>query len=486
LSSRGAFTVTSRPDLGPDAVELVSRDAASLELEGTHKLSVKADVVTLRGTIQKGASDRFVPTSAEAQGHVVLTPSEGVFAGDHATVEFVDGQPSHAALDGEPTLDLVLRGARLENVPSEILVEGETLTVTVRGAGPLEIFFEQNERFEFTGPATLALPGVDPALPEATLTANRALTGTVDLDGRFRELTALGNAHFDYERAHIDTDDLTVHAFTDEHGRPAARINAEGSTHVTGTLEDGRPFDLLARHGLVAERVRDGLRVPSGEDIDLTVTGEKHFHAKAEHVRDFDPNAMTLIAEGQVEFESERGRGHGARLEVLGPARGELTGDEQNLARFDFEQGSFEARHITIDGERIQARIDAHALATIADTFNDVTARWVVIERHPLVPEPDEVIEGNAVTPGIVLLAGGDVRSIITGPEGSWRLSSNELRAFADEHDDGTFEPTGLFASGNVDFDYVGKAHLSGRGERLEVGRSRARSRSRARCRAPS
>lgn len=476
LKSRGAFSILSRPDLGPKTLEISSRDAAELVFDGPRKLSVRADVVRLFGEIESGATERFVPSRAEAEGHVVLEPSEGVFSGERGTLEFENGEPSHAALDGEPKLDLVLRGAALERVPAELLVEGETLTVQMRGAGPLELFIDAGERFVFTGPATLELPAV-----AAKLAATRSIEGALGPDRHFEELAAFGSATFDYEGVHVDAEDFLVRAFVDERERAAVRLVGVGPTHIDGLLPDGRPFDLLARAGLVAERRADGLRVPSADDVDLRVEGADGFFASADHVRDVDLTALTLTGEGDIEFESERGRGRGTRLDVLGPARGELSGSEQQPARFELEQGSFEARYISFDGTRIQARVDAHALAQIGTSALDVNARWVAIERRVLDPDPAAIVEGgesDRAEPGLQLLAGGDVHATVTGATERWLLECDELRAFADEardaRDRAVIDPTGLVARGSVNFDYEsGAARLSGAGERLVVSRER-------------
>jgi hypothetical protein len=462
LSSRGELQIHSRTDLGPDVVELEAKDQAVLRLEGAQPFALEADVVRLFGVIVKGESERFVPTRAEAEGHVTLEPAEGVFSGTTAVIDYdALGKPRHAALDGDPRCTLVLRGARLENVPPELLVEGETLTVTLEGAGPLELFFDAGERFSFNGPATLRLPGVD-----ATLHGNGSIGGALGTDGRFHELDVAGGTTFDYESAHLETEDLTVTEFIDDQQRAAVRLVAPGSAHSTGTLPDGRTFDLTATGGMTAERRRDSFVVPVGDGVDIVVTGERAFRAHADHVHDFDSQQLTLGADGHVHYENDEGQGDGEHLETFAPQRGELTGTDEIPARFEFAQGTFQAHFIEFDPDRIQARVDARAKVAFGAERYDLGARWVVVERDPK-PEDREASHGY------VLDAGGDVHARVANATEVWNLGSQSFHAVAevalDDKGKEQLVPAGMTASEGVAFDYTGKLVLRGNGDRLEV-----------------
>ena len=462
LTSRGELVLRAREDLGPEMAEIEAREGAKLVLDGVRSLELQADVIRLIGRVERSATARFRPARGEAEGHVTLTPSEGTFTSSTAVLVFDDsGRAQHAALDGEPVLQLVLRGAQLENVPPELLREGETLTVALDGAGPLELFLEERERFRFTGPARLQLPAVG-----AALTCDGSIAGSPGEDGRFHELVADQNVRFGYEALALTTSWLSLRSFADVQGRPAVELDTRGATVIDGTLADGRPMRLVADGGLAIERTRDGFRVPAATAVKLAIEGQRWVKARADSLRDLDVATDSFVAEGQVEIENARGRGRGDRFEAWAPDRGEFAGTGETPAHFEFEGGTFDAQFVEVNQTLIHARGNTHAAVEYAGLAYDLRARWVVLQRKP-------VLEDRVEAADLSLDAGGGVHLVQTSSSTRVTLDSQSFRAEASEIVTPTgsrYEPNVAIALGEVSFELGDPdPRFTGRGHRLEL-----------------
>ncbi len=462
LSSHGELAIRSRPDLGPEIAEIEAREGARLVLSGDEPFALDADIVRLFGRVERGEPSRFVPTRGEAEGHVRLVPREGVFVGERALVEFdATGKLARAALDGAPQLELVLRGTALANLPPEMLVEGETLTVQLSGAGPLELFYTDGERFLFTGPARLELPSL-----AATLECNASIAGALDDDGRFHELVADGDVRFRHELLTLSTTTLTIILFLDTLGKDAARLTSSGATRIDGALADASPIALEARGGLVFERRRSNFFVPRANDFTLDLGGAEPLHASAEVLHDFDAELSTFIAEGRVELVNAEGRGRGERLEAWGRERGELSGLPNAPARFEFAQGEFEAQFVELHSNLMHARGDAHAHVVLDGLDYDLASRWVVVERRAALEDQTDAHD-------VAIDAGGGVVATLLELGQRVVIDSERFHALADEVEDldgkREYAPTLAVAAGDVHFELVQEATLVGDGERLEL-----------------
>ena len=99
LQSSGRLVVRSRDDLGPETVELDLEGDAQLQLEGGSALKLRADSIRLFGALERTEGSRMRPLRAEATGHVVVQPAEGLARADRLLMEFDEtGRPSRATL----------------------------------------------------------------------------------------------------------------------------------------------------------------------------------------------------------------------------------------------------------------------------------------------------------------------------------------------------------------------------------------------------
>jgi hypothetical protein len=465
LASRGALTMQSRPELGPEFVELELRDDAHTTLTGTQRLRVDSDRAQLVGRMERGAASRLRPVRGEANGNVRLTPEEGSARGEHLVLEFDEqGSPLHAALDGAPKLDVVLRGARLENVPPELLQEGETLTVELDGAGPLEFFYDAPRRLQFTGPARVRLPSVG-----ATLECDGDVTGATGPDGRLESLVASENARLAYADLRMNSRKIAVRTRLDDRGRVVALLESEGPTVIAGTLADGSPLELVASGGLSLERSPDSFVIREARAVVLALGGRRPVKAKASVVRDFDASTRSFEADGEVEVENEFGRGRGQRFVARSAESGELAGSSEERAHFEFESGTFDAQFVDVSPGRVVARGSSHATFEYDALAYDLTSEWVSAQR---VLRPDGTSE-------VEFDSGDRVHVEQRGAEGTVTVDARSFYASAVETTDAQgrlrFEPQLAIAQGDVEFDVQDPLpRLHGRGGRLELRADRS------------
>lgn len=461
LASRAALVVRSRPDLGEDFAEFEVRDAARLVLSGAQALETRAERIVLIGRIERGAASRFRPSHGEAQGDVRLTLADGSASGDRLVIEFDErGKLARAALDGRPTLDIVLRGTRLENVPPELLREGETLTVRLDGAGPLEFFYGEPARFAFTGPGRMTLPAVG-----LTLECDGDIDGSQNAQGRLESLTARNNVRVSYEQLVLSSAQVDVRSTLDDQGRAIALLDSAGPTSINGTLGDGRPLQVVAAGGLSLERTRSAFVIPRADAVAFEIGGRKPLRARARTLRDLDVLATSFIAQGDVEVETASGRGRGETFSAQSEDSGELSGSSEEPARFDFANGSFRAQFIDASPAWLTARGRAHAHVDYREFDYDIDSDWIAVQR---VQRPSGEID-------IVLDAGEQVELEQVGAAGTLELSAQLLHAEASEFLDpsggpSSYAPNFARASGNVAFELSDpKPRLNGRCGTLEL-----------------
>jgi len=471
LIGRGELVARSRPDLvdtlGPEAAVVEVREGGVLSISGEQPLEVDAQSLILLGRIDR-ANSTFVAVQLDATGQVrVVSKAQGEFHSDRLVLTFDErGRPSRAAFDGSPTLDLVLRERSLERVPTDLLVEGDGLTVHGDGAGPLEVFFDEPQRFEFNGPARLQLPGLG-----AVLECDTLLGGELAENGSLRQLSVDGAARATYDAWRVTSERFDVESFLDGRGRSAVRLTSPGETRIVGKLEKGEDVELVAAGGLVVDRLRDSIWVRRASQAVIDVRGASPFHARADEVQELDLAHMAFLAEGDIELSTPQGTGRGDRLEAWAVDRAELAGTPEEPARFDFRDGDrttgrFEALFIEAQGKLIHARGGAAARVAMDGLVYDLHGESVVLELRDATEQPE-------FAPDVALQASGGVNAHIERNGEIVDLFGENFRAEANAVRDArgreTFEPTFAVASDGVRFEYQGKMRLAGSGETLEL-----------------
>mgnify|MGYP001202159996 CR=1 FL=1 len=478
LEGRGSLVARSRPELlerlGPEAVSVELLDGGKLTLSGEPPLQVDARSIVLYGRVERATSN-FQPLYAEATGQVhVNSGADGWFESERLVLDFdAKGEPLRAAFDGSPRLELALRGRALADVPPELLVEGEQLTVQGDGAGPLEVFFDEPPRFAFNGPARLVLPALG-----AEFTCQTRIEGGLDAKGELRDFAVLGDVRGQHEGWLLASERLDVQAFLDAQGRDAVRMSSPGAARLSGTLENGDEVQLTSGANLVVDSSRGNLTVRSASQVVLEQRkGEtRTYWARADEVRELDPKALSFLAEGGVEFAAPQGRGRGDRLEVWAIDRAELSGVPDVPARLEAthdgaDWGVFEALFIEAQGELVHARGDVKAHVGLDDLEYVLEAPWVVAARRGASEQPE-------TAPDLELDAGGGVRArLIRGTEET-ELAGDRFEAHArrtvDERGRESYEPTLSTVNGDVSFNRRGEWEFGGQGERLELHADRS------------
>ncbi len=465
LSSKGALVLRGRPDLGPEHAEISLAEEAHLVLAGLEPLDLRAQSIELIGVIERRSGARFRPVSILARNEVLVTPAEGVARGETLAIEFDEsGKHARGTLDGGPELDLVLRGARLVDVPIDLLREGETLTVKLDGAGPLEFSLGDARDFTFTGPARLQLPAVGAVLEcDSSIRGQGVIVGGVEE----RELVADGNVRFRYEDSTLTTAALKLRSYVDEEGRTAAELVCEQGTRVVGRLADGDEVTLEARGGLVARRSRSGTRLPYARNVSFEVRGKRPIAGRAALVTDLDVDERSFVAEGDVEVVTAEGRGTGERFEARSELTGELSGTLERPARLETQEGWFEALFLDVEEHVIDARGAASASVKHGGLAHEIDAGWIVAQRK-------NPVEDDPTPADLVLDAGGDVHIVRSAPQSHLDVRAQRFHAEADEFTDAQgkldFEPTLVIAAGDVAFEIdQSGVHREGAAGRLEL-----------------
>lgn len=473
LEGRGALLARARPDLAPT----LGDEVVSVEIEGGAKLTLRtalaleidAQSIVLYGRIDRERS-AFVALYAEASREVVVrSRADGVFHSQRLVLDFdAQGMPTRATFDGEPTLDLALRGRSLAQVPREMLVEGEQLSVHGEGAGPLELFLDGAERFAFNGPVKLSLPALG-----AELECQTRLEGSLGENGSLHELVALGEVRARHAGWTVASERIEVETYLDALEREAVRISAPQAASVSGQSPDGDPVTLRSGAGLVVDSSRDSFLVRRAEQVSVEQlrAGVRRFWARADEVTEFDPRQLSFLAEGKVEFEGPQGRGRGERLEVWAIDRAELAGTPESPAQLAAADGAkswgvFQALFIEAQGELVHARGSAHAAVTVDELEYELDSPWVVVERRGASEQPQ-------FAPDLKLDAGGGVRARVKNGDDELELYGERFHAEAnralDERGQERFEPTLSTITGDVRFQHTGRHELSGSGDRLEL-----------------
>lgn len=461
LSADGGLWFTALEKLGEGASRVVARERAHMTFEGKNPVVLDAELVELDALVEPKPSMHVRPTLVKASGSVRIKPEDGSFFGDEATLELgEDGRPQRATLRGGPRVELVLRGVDASAVPG---VEGALpadLAIQVVGAGPLDVGLATNARFDFRGPATVLLPALD-----LTLTAQDKLSGARQSTGEFTRLDATGLVQVNWADSTLETEALSIERRLARDGQPIAVLSSPGSTHASGALRDGSPFDLTARGGLELELAAKLFRLPVARDVDLVVGGKNKFQASVAEVRDFDELTGAFVGLGGVSFENEKGRGRGEQLVVESRESAELMGSPTKPARCELDQGWLEARSIRFSPDQMRAEGEARADIGLDGAHYTLDSRWISVARTP---------EGEGEE--LRLDSAGDVAASVEDSKGRLQVSASSVnaRAWSPGKELEKLESRGLSATGNVEFQTSGEQIISGSGEQLVINADRS------------
>lgn len=478
LLGRGALVARSRPDLeerlGKDVVSIELEGGASLDVRAELPLQVDAQSLVLYGRIDQQRSS-FTALYAEASREVIVrSRADGTFRSERLVLDFDPrGRPLRATFDGEPRLDLALRERALASVPRELLVEGEQLTVRGEGAGPLELFFGEQERFEFNGPAKMTLPALG-----TELSCRTRFEGRVAPNGSLSELIALGEVRANHAEWTVSSERIAVETLRDVNGRDAARLSAPERATLSGRTAELDDVALSSGSGLVVDLDRERVVVREARNITLEQqrAGVRTYWARADELYELDPRQLSFLAGGDVRFEGPQGAGRGERLEAWAIDRAELAGSPQAPARLVVSDngrvwGAFDALFIEAQGQLVHARGDAHAGVDLDGLGYQLDAPWIVIAQRGASEQPD-------LAPDLQVDAGGGVRARVVRDEDELELYGERFHARADLVRDAQererFEPSLSTVTGDVRFIHRGRLEMGGAGERLELRADRS------------
>ncbi len=478
LVGRGALVARARPDLeermGKDVVSVEIEGGASLTLRTEFPLEVEAQSLVLYGRIDQKRST-FTALHAQASREVIVrSRADGTFRSERLVIDFDPrGRPLRAAFDGEPQLDLALRDRALASVPRELLVEGEQLSVHGEGAGPLELFFGEEERFEFNGPAKLTLPALG-----TELSCQTRFEGRVAPNGSLGEVVALGQVRAQHGEWTVASERIAVETMLDATGRDSVRLSAAERATFSGRTEQRDNVSLSSGSGLVIDLDRERTLVREARDIALEQTreGVRTYWARADEIYELDPDQLSFLAGGDVRFEGPQGAGRGERLEAWAVDRAELAGNPQAPARLVVSEdgriwGVFEALFVEAQGQLVHARGDAHAQVDLEGLGYELHAPWIVVAQRGASEQPD-------LAPDLQVDAGGGVRARVVRDGDELELYGERFHARADLVRDAQererFEPSLSTVTGDVSFVHRGRLEMGGSGERLELRADRS------------
>ena len=460
--------LTFWPDTADEA-SLGSREALEISQEGAAEaevIRIKAigdarlappetggglDARTIELSGVEGPDGAFELQSLEAVGDVEYAHEGNLFAGQRANVAFhPGGEPQRALLGGDPRATISLQGAR--GVPGE-LAAGE---VTIDSESPLDVRWDgPRVTFETDGPAVVE--GGEAKLRSRTLSG---FTEVGPTGARRAELVFDGSVRLEREGAVLVTRELVAQVETDRDGQPVLQATARGRPLLTGSGESGREFLLNADDLLTFTQRGEAWAVPEAEGVELVVYGEDGFRARADRVRNFDPQAMAMSASGGIQLENEQGEARGASLEVTSREHFVLHGDGDEPARFESPQGTVSARSLERTGPRVDFREDVVAEIrpeARSGELYDIQCDALAVTRRLL---------GTAAGEERVfdLEATGSVQGAIVGPEERVEFAGSRLTAHHVESvaEDGTV----LSRSSRFDAEAVERAHMVHQGER--------------------
>ena len=399
-------------------VQIVASKSADLSATGEEPSHLKADTITLLARGGTPEKREFELVSVDAEGHVVAESRGDTFRADKATFRVTpQGRLQHVDLSGSVALESAegkLRGARAvldfaesgrpekAHVEDDVVLErgedvfharsadfsfdpdgriaGATLIgepagrvaigrylppgerelraahAELTGAGPLVLDFTKGTNFRFTGPGDLRVNEA-----EFQIHAEKQIDGRAAEDHRSGTLDAAGGVVARLKNDDLESETVHVESSTTDSGEALVVAQGSGLTILHRKGEDGSAVTVTARDGLSVRSSRAGIVVPLARGVAISATGPKALEAHANIVQDFDWDARSFRAEGDVSLEGEDGRGSSDRAVARGEDDIELTGITGRPARYARKggQGNERFEEASIQGLSIHAKKDS-------------------------------------------------------------------------------------------------------------------------------
>jgi hypothetical protein len=403
-----------------DEIWITASEGARLSTEGTEFSRLDADKILIKAREASGGTKRFELVSADAEGKVVADSRGDKFRADKAAFRLTPaGRLEAAELEGSVSLESVegsvkgakatfgfsstgglekahierdvdithgedrfradtadfafgaegkLASADLAGSPSGTIAIGRYLPAGERelraarpqisGQGPMHLDLAAGTKVSMRGPGRISAPEI-----ALEITAEKTLEGSATEDRTSGDFAAIGAATVKWKEDDLSADEVRIEARASETGETVVTTKGIGPTTVHRKREDGSTLTMKASGGL--ETVSQGGRtvVRRADGVTLESTGPEGFTASAASVRDFDWEAQTFTAEGDVSLNGARGSGFAERAISRGPNDLELVGAEAangapaKPARYARRSGEGETRfdEASIQGRTIRA-----------------------------------------------------------------------------------------------------------------------------------
>ena len=440
---------------GTKRFELVSADAEGKVVADSRGDRFRADKAVFRLT-PEGRLSR-----AELQGSVSLESVEGSVRGSTANFDFApSGLPERSHIEGDVEIvhgedrfradtaefrfaaDGKLASAELAGTPTGTISIGRYLPPGERelraarpqisGVGPLHVEFGAVTKMRMSGPGRIAAPEIG-----LEIAAERSLEGSASDDKTTGDFSAIGASTVKWKEDDLASDEVRLKARTTEAGDTVVTAEGIGPTTVRRKREDGSTLTFRAEGGLETETERGRTVVKRADGVTIESTGPDRYTASARRVREFDWEAATFEAEGDVRLEGVRGDGTAERAVARGPGDLELLGvpatesSPAKPARYRRRSGEGGARieEASIEGLSIRATdtsLDATGdvrleLAGAGQTYHLGSGEVHVTFGAPSGPEPDAARPFEAHARSSVVVR-------IESPSGTSSVSCEDLR----------------------------------------------------------
>jgi hypothetical protein len=432
LACVGPLTIRQQPADGPRPVQIEASQRALLAVEGDTGLSLEARDISIAGRVEESAAPDsgggFRFEKLQANGEVELRAAGHVFRTESADFELTPaGALKLAELRGSPYGRLSLP----DDAPAEVTAgQAGDGQVEVWGQGPMIVTWAESASFQVAGPAELRWRGASlwaagglAAKPPGSSTGSQAAT----------TFSAWTGVVLDFEGWNVRTDNLTGRLFeTGERGR--LELESSGHSQVSGRTSGGGDLNLLAREGFDFEF--DGQRwlVPEARLVDFNLAGGERLSGRAARLFDFDAEARSFRASGDVEVQSGEDYLTGESVEVLGLEDFTLIGraaDADRAAlpvRFDSRLGSIVAMQLERRLDALEARGAVMARFDSPDFKLDLDCEALSLSGRGLlrmVQAGEQVEHWNSP---ILLLARGSVHAAANSTQRTFSIDAASLR----------------------------------------------------------
>ncbi|MBK7642675.1 MAG: hypothetical protein IPJ19_06425 [Planctomycetes bacterium] len=488
---------------GAEAIEVEVSEGARLDIDrisGTEPVDISARTLVLGGARREAGASGFLLTRAEANGEVEshsrgdtfkaqkanwtfdaegrlvhahledkveLGSADGTFHSREAGFDFgPNGRLLESTLSGDPAGEIALDGHLPESAP-----ELAGARAKISGAGPLTLDVRNGTNVKLEGPARLEIES-----QSFVLEARKLLSGNVDAGKKTGTFEADEQAVATWHESEIHAPRLDLrYALGTERGDVVGAIST-GRTTGKLAMRAGEPIELVAQDGLEARSTDRKLTIPLARGVDLTRKGTDGFHASAKSVRDFDHDAQTFSAEGDVGFENARGKGHAERVIARGPEQHDLFGSARSPARWEAIEAP--SGRLLATAQAVEIHVEESSL----DATGAVTAQFEATDAHYRLECQTlhaERVPEEGVLParwrGVRVHSQGAVRLRSESQERNLSLDCADLALAAvfagapDSIPPPELEQGTLEANGSVQIGWVQAGELQGEGEHFRV-----------------